>query len=435
MKRYKFLVPIVLVVLFGLSVYKLSADRAAKQREYDGLLSSARQNRQLGVVVDANREYQAALELRPSAELALELGGMYLENDLQDTAVAWGEELITQYPKDVRVYEYLMDLYREKAYYGDCFELYEKAAGRKLSSERLEEIYRAIQYTFTLGVASYRDVGIYSGTLIPVQIGELWGYANKTGKLVIDARFTQAGAYLSELAPVAEQDGSTYFIDGEGNKKHVVQNVENVRQLGIVSGTTYSAFNGNTWDFYSLENDVRLFGGYEDASGLGNGVAAVKQDGKWGLVSSSGETLVQPRYDEVVQDEKTVVCRNERLFVREGGSYRMIDAAGNPIGSQSYEAAHIFGDATYAAVKQGGKWGFVDRDGTMVIAPQYEDARSFSNGLAAVKQGGKWGFVAPDNGIAIEPQFDDARDFNSAGSTFVKIGEEWQCLSLYRDNH
>ena len=42
-------------------------------------------------------------------------------------------------------------------------------------------------------------------------------------------------------------------------------------------------------------------------------------------------------------------------------------------------------DNSYAAVKKDGNWGFADKDGNMVIAPQYEDARSFSYGYAVVK--------------------------------------------------
>lgn len=435
MKKYKFLVPVVLVVLFGLSIYKLYSDRSATRQKYDTLLAGARECRSLGVVVDANQKYQAALEIRPSASLGLELGEMYMESNLKGTAEEWGKELVSKYPKDIRTYEYLMEVYRSTEDFEECFRVYEKARGNKLTSEKLEEIHREIEYTFTLGYACFGDAGIYSGTLSPVKVKELWGYVNQKGKLVVDAKFKEVGAYLFELAPVMEPDGSVYFIDASGNKKHVVRGVENVRKLGIVSGTTYSLYNGKMWDFYSLENDTRLFGGYEDASGLGNGVAAVKQGKKWGLINGSGEALTQPVFDGIVQDEKTVVCRNERLFAKKGTKYLMIDATGTQIGTQTFDDARLFADTTYAAVRQNGKWGFVDKDGAVVIPLQYEDARSFSNGLAAVKKGEKWGFVDLENNMVIAPQFEDVRDFNSSGNVFVELDSEWQCLSLYQYNH
>lgn len=38
-----------------------------------------------------------------------------------------------------------------------------------------------------------------------------------------------------------------------------------------------------------------------------------------------------------------------------------------------------------------GKWGFVNNDGKTVIEPKFDEAMSFSNGLAAVRSGDKWG--------------------------------------------
>ncbi len=80
------------------------------------------------------------------------------------------------------------------------------------------------------------------------------------------------------------------------------------------------------------------------------------------------------------------------------------------------------------------KWFFIDKDGKAISDKTYEDARAFSNGLAAVKQKGKWGFVDKDENIVIEPKFSDAKDFNAKGSCFIKEGDIWQLLKLYRLN-
>ena len=51
-----------------------------------------------------------------------------------------------------------------------------------------------------------------------------------------------------------------------------------------------------------------------------------------------------------------------------------------------------------AAVRIGdfetGRSGFIDKTGTYVINPQFGFANAFSDGLAAVRIGGKWGFIA-----------------------------------------
>ena len=71
----------------------------------------------------------------------------------------------------------------------------------------------------------------------------------------------------------------------------------------------------------------------------------------------------------------------------------------------------------------------------MVIEPQYDDARSFSNGYAAVQKDGKWGFINSDNEMVIEPEFEDARGFNSLMRSFVKKEEKWYLLCLYSNNY
>ena len=79
-----------------------------------------------------------------------------------------------------------------------------------------------------------------------------------------------------------------------------------------------------------------------------------------------------------------------------------------------------------------GKWGFVDASGKQVIEPEYEDARSFANGVAAVKKNGKWGYIDKNNEMVIENIFSDARDFNDAGNALVEDCGTWQMLKLLR---
>jgi len=41
----------------------------------------------------------------------------------------------------------------------------------------------------------------------------------------------------------------------------------------------------------------------------------------------------------------------------------------------------------------GYKWGFIDKKGKIVINPQFEEAKPFSEDLTSVKIGGKWGYI------------------------------------------
>lgn len=59
---------------------------------------------------------------------------------------------------------------------------------------------------------------------------------------------------------------------------------------------------------------------------------------------------------------------------------------------------------------------------TEMIAPQYDDARNFSEGLAAVKRGDKWGYINEDGEVVIDFQYDRAHSF-SEGKALIEIHE------------
>ncbi|HCE43623.1 MAG TPA: hypothetical protein DET40_08750 [Lentisphaeria bacterium] len=70
------------------------------------------------------------------------------------------------------------------------------------------------------------------------------------------------------------------------------------------------------------------------------------------------------------------------------------------------------------------KWGFIDKTGAVVIKPEFDQIRNFSEGYAKVKLNGKWGYIDKSGKIVIEPQFDNAGEFHE-GMAQVKINNAW----------
>ena len=62
-------------------------------------------------------------------------------------------------------------------------------------------------------------------------------------------------------------------------------------------------------------------------------------------------------------------------------------------------------------VKEGLLYGYVNAKGEYVITPQFEEAQSFSEGLAAVKIDNKWGYIDTTGKFIITPQFQEAYYF------------------------
>lgn len=165
---------------------------------------------------------------------------------------------------------------------------------------------------------------------------------------------------------------------------------------------------------------------------MANGYAAVRKGNSWQLINEKGEGVTDQVYTDIVVDDKGIAYRNS-YFAKQNGKYRMYDIDGNVIGDGVFDNARLFNPGSdYAAVMINGKWGFVDASGKQVIEPEYEDARSFANGVAAVKKNGKWGYIDKNDEMVIENIFSDARDFNDAGNALVEDCGTWQMIKLLR---
>ena len=69
---------------------------------------------------------------------------------------------------------------------------------------------------------------------------------------------------------------------------------------------------------------------------------------------------------------------------------------------------------------KGLKFGYISRSGRIVVKPQFDSARVFSEGLARVEINGRYGFIDSSGRTAIKPIFNMANDF-SDGLSAVKI--------------
>lgn len=433
MKNYKFLVPVILVALFAFSIYKVVDGNANIEKAFETSLKEAREYAEDGIQIYAIESYEKALALKPSLSLYIEIGEYYKSLEKTDKTIDWGNVILKKYPREPEAYIFLMEIYQESEDYLACYRLYDTFTKRKLQSSVIEDIMSGIKYDYYY-TGEYADVSVYSGGYCAVRTKELWGYVNESGGSVIGSKYMVPGIFVSGMAAVQDDKGEAYYIDEAGNKVLNIENVDNLKQLGLMENNVFSAYDGKSWSYYEKDGE-KLFGGFDNASMLANGVAAAEKDGRWAIYDGEGQRLNTTDYDAVVMDEKGVVCRNECLFVELGNEILLIDSLGNQIGKDKYEDAKLFNDTTYAAVKQNGKWGFIDTDGKWFIEPQYEDARSFSNGFAAIKKDGRWGFINLDKEVCISCEFEDVKDFNSNGCVFVYQYDMWSLLKLYSFNH
>lgn len=85
------------------------------------------------------------------------------------------------------------------------------------------------------------------------------------------------------------------------------------------------------------------------------------------------------------------------------------------------------GDALHPIIEEG-KVGYISTKGRVVIKPQFENGRKFSEGLAAVRIKGKWGYVNKLGQIIIQPKYSGAAPFREDRSFVQEAPGAWAII-------
>lgn len=293
----------------------------------------------------------------------------------------------------------------------------------KTGDEGLARLYEDSRYEFTLSRDFYDEAATLCNGTSQVAIDGQWGLASSSGLLTLPCEYDKISTFDGDRA-IVHKDGVISAVDKNNNRVALLhKDAEDFgnyieKRLGLKTAEGWLISGGS---FGTGEN---LF---EEVGAFSDGYAPAKLNGKWGLIAANGiDWLLEPQYEEIIQDELGRCYAQKAVFIRRSGSvYLLVDGeeAGGP-----YADARPFGDK-WAAVKQNGKWGFIDTEGTIRIDFQFDDALSFGQHLAAVKLDGLWGYVSLLGEVAIEPQFLEAKSF-SDGCAPVKTGLGWQFLTL-----
>ncbi len=223
------------------------------------------------------------------------------------------------------------------------------------------------------------------------------------------------------------KDGAYIYIDRDAQTRLVPD--ASYENLGMMSsGRTVASVNGKYGLLDESLQPLTEFA-WDDLTQISDSVGACAQNGKWALIGKNGKEKTEYVYEDVIRDAFGFCAGQKRIFVKENGSYHLVDKKGSPVGDLTFEDAQIFPEEGYAAVCMGGKWGFADAKGRLVIECQYEDACSFSNGFAAVCVGGKWGYIDENGNQIVEPKFEEVTPISEIGTASVKQGE-WMLIQL-----
>lgn len=304
----------------------------------------------------------------------------------------------------------------------------------RMDSRALQEYYEQQRYDYRIRTTRYAVIRpSASNQLMPAYNGEKWGYVDENGREALPFIYEEAVAFNEQGYGAVLFEGTYYTILANGDRYGAddgssysrmsdVRMVSGSRILGQRDGA-YSYFN---YDFEPLAATHQ----YSDITGNACGVAAVQKDGRWGIITDSGERVLDFILEEVAVNSLGCAFAGDRAMVKENGRWHLIDAEGKPVGSNTYDDAKAPESDGYIAVADAsGKWGFIDRNGEMVISCQYNDAYSFSQHLGAVQTVNDWVYISEQNKTVIEKPFQSALPFHN-GIAQASLSEGMALITL-----
>ncbi|SET90757.1 WG repeat-containing protein [Hymenobacter actinosclerus] len=213
--------------------------------------------------------------------------------------------------------------------------------------------------------------------LVPFRQGRHWGYADRRGRLVLPARYDEAGPFADELAWV--RIGTLYgYIDGSGSPVTPIQyeqagNFCDNRATVRLGGETFAINPAGR----RLPPDEVPADKEEDPLEQGDVVRG--PDGKVGFRFTVGAARVPAIYDEIKDNY------NGLLLVRQGPKWGVLDSRGKLVQPVQYDSVRRGGSPLLVAVHQNGRWGYLGPEGHRLIEPRYLRAAPFFGGVARVQ--------------------------------------------------
>lgn len=436
MKNYRFLIPVILVALMGVSIYSMITGAISKQNKVENLLSQANKAVEQGLYDKAASYYTEVINLDNNIRYYVEIADMYYDADQYDVSKKWCEQLLAAFPGSSESYERMIRVCLQLESYSDAYETLNEFDGRNLSSDMIEEYRNRMKYLYYTNSVAYDSITRESSGYVGIQNNELWGLATVTGANKVKPQFEKIGYYANNMVAVLDS-GNWYFINAEGEYIfNVSGSVEgSVLDVGMYNNELIPINIDGVYSYYNLEFE-KQFGEYDYAGTFNGGVAAVKTGEKWKIIDSSGNPVSENEYYDVILDERGICCQKERLFVKiTEDEYIMIDNSGNQVGGEIFDGAKLFAGDDYAAISKDDLWGFISLSGEIVIEPEYDEAKSYSIGIAPVCKNGLWGYVDIDGNQIIELKYTDCLNFSSSGTAFVQMGDSWEIIKLYEYNY
>ena len=204
-----------------------------------------------------------------------------------------------------------------------------------------------------------------------------YGFADKTGQIVVNPQFEDAMPFSEGFAAVKQND---------------------------------------KWGFIDKSGKIVISSQFDAVGNFKNGKAVFYNGKQWGYIDTKGSYVINPQFDRAwdFSEGMAMITSGKTVgYIIEDGKIEI-----NP----QFDDAGPF-QSGLAVIRQGDRYGYINKSGKIEINPQFDDATPFFNDLAFVKSGDRWGIIDKKGKYLVNPQFDQVK----------KIGDLFAVESDYYD--
>jgi hypothetical protein len=242
----------------------------------------------------------------------------------------------------------------------------------------------------------------------------LYGYANKQGETVIAPSYAAAASFSEGLAPVSRNGREYGYIDTH-NRLRIAMRFDEAQDFSEGRAAVLVA---GRWTYIDRNGDLLGPPRFDEALPFSNEMGLVRKGERWGYVNRSGELAIDTLHPEARPFHEGLAWVGPgRGFVDQRG--RLVLSV-NKLGLDPATPT-VFAEGL-AAVALQGKYGYIDKQGRMVIAPEFDAASPFAEGLGLVWKEQRCYFLDRTGRRVIDdPRFAVAESFRE-GLALVKLG-------------
>ncbi|WP_461205810.1 WG repeat-containing protein [Clostridium sp. DL1XJH146] len=251
--------------------------------------------------------------------------------------------------------------------------------------------------------------------------GNVYGYANKNGEVVIEPKYETVTQFYDGVACVREFNDNNYLIDEEGN---IISSIDGWVYL-VKDGLWYIE-KDNKYGCIDKYGKWVIEPKFDYLSLFEEGLAEAGINGKYGkhgFVNENGKWIIEPKFDDVFQfyDDLAAASLN--------GKFGFINKAGDWVIEPKFDSVTCDFSEGLAAANINNKVGYIDKKGDWVIEPKFSSSFDFQDGIALVYYNGKSGFIDKNGEWIIEPKFDSAYQFNNGYAivSYEKGNDLFEC--------